>query len=179
MNKKELKNYAFIDSQNLNMGIKRFGWKIGFRRLRIYLKEKYKVDKAYVFIGYMQGNQNLYRSLQENGYVLIFKPILEKKDGTIKGNVDAELVLQAMIDYNKYKRAIIISSDGDFYCFVKYLYDKQKLEVVISPCYGNCSILLKKSAKEKIVFIDNLKKKLEYIKKAPHKDETLRGTFSS
>lgn len=179
MDKNVLKNYAFIDSQNLNMGISRLGWKMGFRRLRIYLKEKYKVDKAYVFIGYMPENQNLYRSLQEYGYVLIFKPILKKKDGTVKGNVDAELVLQAMIDYNKYDKAVIVSSDGDFYCLINYLYDKKKLEMVISPCYKTCSVLLKKSAKEKIIFIDNLKKKLEYIKKAPQKDKTLRGAFSS
>ena len=178
MKNKELKNYAFIDSQNLNMGIRRIGWKMDFKRLRIYLREKYKVNKAYLFIGYMPENQNLYRSLQEYGYVLIFKPVLKKKDGTVKGNVDAELVLQAMIDYNQYNKAIIISSNGDFYCLINYLYDKKKLEIVISPCYKTCSILLKRSSKEKIVFINNLRKKLAY-KKAPQKDKTLRGTFKS
>ena len=178
MKNQELKNYAFIDSQNLNMGIRRIGWKMDFKKLRIYLKEKYKVKKAYLFIGYMSENQNLYRSLQKYGYVLIFKPILKKKDGTIKGNVDAELVLQAMIDYNQYNKAIIISSDGDFYCLINYLFDKKKLEMVISPCYKTCSILLKKSAREKIIFIDNLRKKLEY-EKAPQKDRTLRGALSS
>jgi len=175
---KKTKNYAFIDSQNLNMGIRRLGWKMGFKKLRVYLKEKYNVKKAYLFIGYMPENQNLYRSLQERGYVLIFKPILKKKDGSVKGNVDAELVLQAMIDYEEYDKAIIISSDGDFYCLVNYLYDKNKLASVISPCYETCSILLKRSAKEKIVFINNLRKKLEY-KKAPQEDKTSRGTFSS
>jgi len=157
---KREKNYAFIDSQNLNMGIRRLGWKMDFRKLRRYLREKYKVRKAYLFIGYMPANQNLYRSLQEYGYVLIFKPTLKKRDGSIKGNVDAELVLQAMIDFKKYDKAVIVSSDGDFYCLANYLYDKKKLEIVISPCYETCSILLKRSAKEKIVFINNLKKKL-------------------
>jgi len=178
MKKEKQKNYAFIDSQNLNMGIKRIGWKMDFRKLRIYLKEKYKVEKAYLFIGYIPENQNLYRSLQEYGYILLFKPILKKKDGSVKGNVDAELVLQAMIDYEEYDKAIIISSDGDFYCLVNYLYDKEKLANVISPCYETCSILLKRSARGKIVFIDNLRKKLEY-KKAPQEDGTSRGTFSS
>ena len=128
MKKEKQKNYAFIDSQNLNMGIKRIGWKMDFRKLRIYLKEKYKVEKAYLFIGYIPENQNLYRSLQEYGYILLFKPILKKKDGSVKGNVDAELVLQAMIDYEEYDKAIIISSDGDFYCLVNYLYDKEKFK---------------------------------------------------
>ena len=92
-----LVNYAFIDSQNLNLGIRRLGWSLDYRKLRVYLKEKYRVGVAYLFIGYMPQNQHLYTRLQECGYVLVFKPVLEKRDGTVKGNVDAELVLQSMI----------------------------------------------------------------------------------
>lgn len=125
-----------------------------FKRFRIYLKEKHGVEKAYLFIGYVPENQNLYRSLQELGYVLIFKPIMRNGEGEIKGNVDAELVLQAMIDYDKYKKAIIVSNDGDFYCLVNYLYEKGKLKKVISPNFKKCSALLKKAAREKIDFLD-------------------------
>lgn len=165
-NQKLLKNnFAFIDSQNLNLGTQELGWNLDFKRFRIYLKEKYKVSKAYLFIGYLPENQDLYNSLQEYGYVLIFKPVLKSKDGDVKGNVDAELVLQAMIDYNNYDKAIIVTSDGDFYCLVNYLYNQNKLEKVISPNREKCSVLLRRAAKEKIVFMNNLKKKLEYIKR--------------
>ena len=109
-------NYAFIDAQNLNLGVQRLGWKLDFRRFRVYLKEKYLVTKAYLFIGYLAQNTNLYRALQEYGYILIFKAVLQKKDGTVKGNVDAELVLHAMIQYGNYDRAVIVTSDGDFAC---------------------------------------------------------------
>jgi len=158
-------NYAFIDSQNLNLGIQELGWKLAFKRFRIYLKEKYRVGKAYLFIGYLPENQDLYNSLQEYGYVLVFKPVLKSKDGDIKGNVDAELVLQAMIDYPEYDKAIIITNDGDFYCLVRYLYNQNKLRMVISPNRIKCSVLLTRAAKEKIVFMDNMRKKLEYIKR--------------
>ncbi len=70
-----------------------------------------------------------------------------------------------MIDYKKYNKALIISSDGDFYSLVKYLYKNDKLKHVMSPYIKTCSVLLKKTAKEKIIFMDNLKKKLEYKKK--------------
>ena len=80
----------------------------------------------------------------------------------VKGNVDADLVLQAMVEYEKYDRAVIVSSDGDFYSLVKYLYSNKKLEVVISPYVDTCSVLLRKSAKEKIVFMNNLREKLEH-----------------
>ena len=160
--KKELSNYAFIDSQNLNLGIQSLGWKLDYKRFRVYLKEKYKVVKAYLFIGYIPANQDLYSSLQEVGYVLVFKPTLPDKDGRVKGNVDADLVLQVMIDYKKYNKAIIVTSDGDFYSLVKYLYKNNKLRYVISPYIKTCSVLLKKTAKEKIVFMGNLRKRLEY-----------------
>lgn len=162
--KKQENNYAFIDSQNVNLGVQELGWKLDFKRFRIYLKEKYSVKKAYLFIGYLPENQNLYKSLQEDGYVLVFKPVLKDKDGDVKGNVDAELVLQTMIDYNEYNKAIVVTSDGDFYCLVNYLYKKGKLGKVISPNKDKCSILLRKAAREKIVFVNNLKQKLAYHK---------------
>ena len=82
-------------------------------------------------------------TLKENNYILIFKPILFDNDRKPKGNVDADLVLQSMIEFNNYSKAIIVSSDGDFYCLVKYLYGNEKLLKVISPDVKNCSKLLK------------------------------------
>ncbi len=69
-------NYAFIDSQNLNLSIQAQGWKLDFKRFRIYLKDMYGVSKAFLFIGYVPTNQNLYISLQSYGYILVLKPTL-------------------------------------------------------------------------------------------------------
>jgi len=159
---KDENNYALIDSQNLNLGIQRLGWKLDFRKFRIYLKEKYQVSKAYLFIGFVPENKNLYKSLQEYGYLLIFKPILKTSSGKIKGNCDAELVLQAMIDINSYDKAVIVTSDGDFHCLVEYLYKLNKLHLVLSPSNERCSVLLRKAGREKVVYMDNLRNKLEY-----------------
>lgn len=155
-------NFAFIDGQNLNLGIKSLGWKLDYSRFRKYLAEKYSIKTAYYFIGYVAGNQPLYSELQKAGYILVFKPTIPDSDGKIKGNIDADLVLQAMIDYPNYDKAIIATSDGDFYSLVKHLYKNKKLRFVMSPYVKTCSSLLKKEAKEKIVFMDNLKNKLEY-----------------
>lgn len=156
-------NYAFIDSQNLNLGIQSLGWKLDFTKFRKYLQEKYGVTTAYLFIGFVPANQSLYSSLQKKNYVLVFKPVVPDQNGEVKGNIDADLVLQVMIDYNNYDKTIVVSSDGDFYSLVKYLYDNNKLKVVMSPYVKTCSVLLKKSAKEKVVFMDNLKQKLEFM----------------
>ncbi len=157
-------NYAFIDSQNLNLGIQKLGWRLSYQKFRVYLKEKYDVRKAYIFIGFVALNQKLYDSLQEAGFLLKFKPTIPDANGKLKGNVDADLVLQTMLDWNEFDKAIIISSDGDFYSLVDHLYKHNKLEAVLSPDKKNCSSLLRQSAKDKIRYMDNLKKKLEYKK---------------
>jgi uncharacterized LabA/DUF88 family protein len=164
--------YAFIDSQNLNLGVGSLSWKLDYKKFRVYLKEKYKVEVAYLFIGFIPQNQNLYRSLQKCGYVLIFKPTLLNERGEVKGNVDADLVLQTMIDIDKYDQAVIATSDGDFYSLIRYLYKRNKLRMVISPYIKTCSILLKKEAKEKIQYLDRLRQKLEYKTKKRHRLRT-------
>jgi len=171
MKKKET-NYAFIDSQNLNLSIRSLGWKLDFARFRVYLKEKYGVEKAFLFIGYMEENSDLYKSLQISGFICIFKPTLKYKDGTTKGNVDAEMVLHTMIEYPNYDKAIIVSGDGDFYCLVKYLLEQDKLKTVLVPNYVKYSALLKRFARKNIAFMNDLEKKLAYRHRASKKERT-------
>jgi len=64
-------NYAFIDSQNLNLSIREQGWALDFARFRVYLKEKYGITKALIFIGYVPQNQDLYNNLRKDSYILI------------------------------------------------------------------------------------------------------------
>jgi len=104
-----------------------------------------------------------------------YKPIEILPDSTVKGNCDAELVLEAMKNIPNYNKAVIVTSDGDFGCLVEYLLTINKLERVVSPCLNMCSHLLRKAAGTKIDFIDNLRDKLEYKekRKEPHKDQPL------
>ncbi|KKT15096.1 MAG: hypothetical protein UV94_C0003G0027 [Parcubacteria group bacterium GW2011_GWC1_43_30] len=169
--KKVANNYAFIDSQNLNLGIQKLGWKLDYRKFRIYLAEKYGVTKAHLFIGFVALNQSLYDNLQEAGFILKFKPTIPDANGKIKGNIDADLVLRVVLELNEYDKAVIVSSDGDFYSLVQYLYESNKLEVVLSPDIENCSNLLKQTVKEKIWFMNELRDKLEY-KKEKHRLRT-------
>jgi uncharacterized LabA/DUF88 family protein len=164
MDKKQ-NNYAFIDSQNLNLGIQKLGRKLDYKKFRIYLAEKYGVSKAYMFIGFVALNQGLYDRLQEAGFILKFKPTIPDADGKIKGNVDADLVLRGALEIGDYQKAVIVSSGGDLYSLAQHLYETAKLETVLSPDKKNCSSLLRQATKEKIRYMDNLKQKLEYQKK--------------
>lgn len=157
-------NYAFIDSNNLHQGTQDSGWKLDYLKFRNYLKTKYNVGKAYLFIVYIPTNSSLYKRLQEFGYTLIFKPVLEiKKNGKTeyKGNVDAEMVLHAIININKYKKAVIVSGDGDFYCLIEYLDEQKKLEKVLTPNKRYSSLIRKYS--NYILPLGLIKNKLELL----------------
>jgi uncharacterized LabA/DUF88 family protein len=162
--KNRANNYAFIDSQNLNLSIRNQGWILDYKRFRRYLDQKYNISQAFLFIGYVPSNQNLYTSLQKYGYLLIFKPTLILPGGKTKGNFDAELVLHSVIEMQNYNKAIIISGDGDYHCLVEYLIKQDKLLRLMIPNRYKYSSLLKKFA-EKIVFMNNLKGKLEHKKR--------------
>ena len=182
MLRRDRNNYAFIDGQNLYLAIKELGWHLDYIRFKTFLKDKYGVTKVYMFMGFLPTNRELYSFLQTVGFVLVFKPILQLKDGSVKGNCDAELVLQAMIDYPTYDKAVIVTGDGDFYCLIKYLDQNKKLACILAPSPKNCSSLLVRAASRGLVnFVSELKTKLEYSgkRKAPLEDRTSRGAFQS
>lgn len=149
-----MKVYAFIDSQNLNLGTRKDiykgkkrmyeGWKLDFNKFKRYLSDKFRVKKAFLFIGYIKQNDKMYRRLRSYGYDLVFKPTIRDDQGKAKGNVDAELVLHAAkIQYDKYDKAVIVSGDGDFYCLHEFLAKNKKLFKIIIPNRKSESSLLK------------------------------------
>lgn len=147
--------YAFIDSQNLNLGTSKDlykgkkliykGWKLDFKKFRRYLTDKFKVEKAFLFIGYIQKNSNLYKYLKSCGYQLVFKPTTIDNQGKPKGNVDAEIVLHsAVIQYKNFDQAVFVAGDGDYLCLYEYFEQKNKLLRIVIPNLKSESSLLKK-----------------------------------
>lgn len=126
-------NFAFIDSQNLNLGIKDLGWNIDLKKFRKYLFDKYRVEKAFLFLGYIKKYIPMYTQLSSYKYTLIFKPTVKHKEGKIKGNIDAELVMYTMKEIENFDKAVIVSGDGDFHCLLKYLKEMGKLKALLIP----------------------------------------------
>jgi uncharacterized LabA/DUF88 family protein len=165
--------YAFIDSQNLNLGTSKNlynknkrkiykGWKLDFQKFRVYLKDKFRVSKAFLFIGYIEENKELYDNLTKFGFQLIFKPTTKDALGVPKGNIDAELVLHsAAIEYKNFDKAVIVSGDGDFRCLYEFLIKNNKLSKIIIPN--------KKAASSLIQPFDKFKKHMEDDKQKLHK----------
>ena len=171
-------NYAFIDAQNLNLGTQKVGWKMDWKKFRIWLRDRYKVEKAYMFIGYVPNNESLYKQMQEAGYVVVLKPTVdmlmteeELKDDkhVTKGNADAELVLYAVKEIQNYNNAVVVSGDGDFFCLVEYLMQQNKLAKLITPNDNYSSLY--KPFESNIEVIDRFRPQLSYAsvrrRKAP------------
>ncbi len=127
-----MNNYAFIDNNNMYRALKRLGWKIDYFRFRKFLTDKYKVTQAYIFSGYLPEFEPMYKFFEKAGFINIFKPVVAYEE-TVKGNCDAELVLETMKQYNNYDKAIIVTGDGDFFCLINYLYEQDKLESILIP----------------------------------------------
>ncbi|NQU83808.1 MAG: NYN domain-containing protein [Parcubacteria group bacterium] len=173
-------NFAYIDGANLHKGVKELGWILDYRRFRKWLKDKYSVERAYIFIGLVPSNKNLYTFLQEAGFTLVFKETTYDGAGKVKGNCDADLVLKAVVDYyeKQFKKAIIVASDGDYAGLVNFFKKKEALLSLISP-NNKCSFLLRK-LNISLTYLDTQRNKLNYIQKekAPDKDRTSSGSFS-
>ena len=156
---------AYIDGANLYNGVRGQGWKLDYIRFRVWLREKLGVTKVYLFIGLDANNRGLYTFLQDAGYILIFKPTIVDNEGKLKGNCDADMVLNIIVDLfeNKFDQAILITSDGDFYSTVQYLQERGKLSRLLSPS-NRCSKLLRQTG-AKITYLQDLRGLLEYHKR--------------
>ncbi|MBI4127284.1 NYN domain-containing protein [Candidatus Peregrinibacteria bacterium] len=157
-------NYAFIDAQNLNLSIRQLGWKLDYRKFRSYLKEQYQISRAFLFIGFVKENGELYKTLTSAGFTCVYKPTVIQ-NGLIKGNCDAELVLQALLESKNYNKAVLVTGDGDFHCLAKHLLREKKLAKLLIPNQKAYSFLLKRFPSGTMAFISDLKKKLSAIEK--------------
>ncbi len=157
--RKELKNIAYIDGANLYEGCKGAGFKLDYVKFRAYLAQRLGVSIAYIFLGYVEKYKGMYADFQKWGYIVTLKPTIEDKFGMIKGNCDSELVLRATVDFfeKKFGKAIIVTSDGDFTCLVRFFIENAVLERILSPSVETrCSRLLRETG-GKLTFLPDIK----------------------
>jgi uncharacterized LabA/DUF88 family protein len=174
--KQVAKNIAFIDGQNLYMGTAKREvdpWKVDLARLRVYLRDKYKVSEAYYFLGYVQDtNQDLYENIQKAGFVLIFRAHNPAMLGTKKGNVDSDIIFHAMKKMYRqedFAKVVLISGDGDYKLLVDFLIEEGRFEKILFPNRKFASSLYKKIGSMYFDALDapDVRKKLAQKKRAP------------
>ena len=153
---------AYIDGANLHKGVASLSWKLDYKKFRSWMRQKFGVTDACLFIGLIPKNAFLYTALQNNGYKLSFKEVIYDGEGKAKGNCDADLVLQATRDHYEHNvsSVVLVSSDGDYAPLVKFWLEKQISCIIVSPSsVEKCSVLLKRTGVP-IVYLENVKHKI-------------------
>lgn len=173
-------NYAYIDGANLDKGTTELGWRIDYQKFYVWLKDKYAINTAYIFIGYVSRFENLYNKMRTAGFILVFKDTSNIGYGQVKGNCDADLILHVARDIyeTSIDQAVIVSSDGDFSCLIKFIQEKKKGVMILSPS-RKCSIFLMRTGSV-ITYLNDVKNfiilnQTHQNEKAPDENESHKG----
>ena len=164
-----MNNLAFIDGQNLHLGTMHNGWKIDYKKFRVYLRDKYHISEAYYLLGYVsEEQQDLYNNLQKAGFIVSFKDHNPAMLAQKKGNVDTDIVFEVMknlIDNKDFNKIVLVSGDGDYKKLVDYLIKKNKFEKILFPNKKFASSLYKSLGSELFDYLDNIKSYIKYVRK--------------
>lgn len=172
----KIRNVAYIDGQNLYMATNKKSldqWKIDLVRFRIYLRNKYRVDQAYYFLGYAQENMTeLYNDIRNADFVLSFRLHNYSMIGKKKGNVDSDIIFHIMKKLYKredFEKIILVSGDGDYKLLVDFLIEENKFEKILFPERNRASSLYRHIGAKNFVSLDSkgVRNKIEEMKKVP------------
>lgn len=169
-NKNSENNLAFIDGQNLYMGTRseKPAWIVDLARFRIYLSRKYKIQRAYYFLGFVNEKyQDLYDSIQEAGFILKFREHNSAMMSKKKGNVDTDIVFDIMKRIYKkepFDKIVLVAGDGDYKMLVDFLIEEERFEKILFPNKQFASSLYKELSSKYYDYLNNIKSK---IKKSP------------
>ena len=161
-------NIAYVDGQNLHFASKEQGWKIDYTKFRTYLRDKYHVQEAYYFMGFVSEiNQDLYDNLQKAGFILSFREHSVALKGKKKGNVDSDIIFHAMrklVENEPFEKLILVSGDGDYKKLVDYLIKKERFAKILFPNREFASSLYKSLGGEFFDYLDTngVKEKIQY-----------------
>lgn len=158
-----LHNIAYVDGQNLYMGTAKSEprWNINLARLRVYLNQKYDVERAYYYLGYVQEGANiekLYETIQSAGFILVFREHNSAMLGKKKGNVDADIIFSIMKRLylkEKFNKVVLISGDGDYKMLVDFMIEQSKFEKILFPNRRYRSSLYKSLPLKHFAYLDD------------------------
>lgn len=164
-------NVAYIDGQNLYMGTAKSNpkWHIDLARFRIYLEQKYNVERAYYYLGYVQEGlqiEQLYETIQAAGFVLMFRQHNSAMLGKKKGNVDSDIIFSIMkrlYQKDSFQKIILVSGDGDYKMLVDFLIQENRFEKILFPNRKFRSSLYKEISSTYFSYLDDsdIQKKIQ------------------
>lgn len=170
----KIRNIAYVDGQNLKMGTVDTtpSWKVDLKRFRRYLLEKYQVDKAFYYMGYVIDGteyEHLYEYIQDAGFILVFREHNSAMLGKKKGNVDSDIIFNAMKRLylgEKFDKIVLVSGDGDYKMLVDFLIDENRFEKILFPNKEYASSLYKSISRAYFSYLSDAGVKSKIMKRS-------------
>ena len=131
----------FIDGANLYSAARSLGFDIDYKRLLAEFGKKGYLLRAYYYTALAEDQEfstlrPLIDWLDYNGYSVVTKPLKEFFDQSgrrkVKGNMDIELVIDAMELCDQVDHIVLFSGDGDFRRLAEAVQRKGKKFSVVS-----------------------------------------------
>jgi len=140
-------------------------WEVDLFRFRKYLTEKYNVQKAYYFLGFLdKSNQHLYDEIQEVGFIIKFREHNSAIIGKKKGNVDSDIIfdiMRRMYQKESFDKLVLVSGDGDYKMLVDFLIKEGKFKKILFLNKGFASSLYKSITRVYFDYLINIKHLVE------------------
>lgn len=153
----------FIDGANLYATSKSLGFDIDYKRLLSLFRQKSQLVRALYYTALAEDQEYssirpLIDWLDYNGYSMVTKPTKEFTDASgrrkIKGNMDIELAVDAMLLADHLDHAVLFSGDGDFRSLIAALQQKGKRASVVSTLQTQPPMVADELRRQADQFID-------------------------
>lgn len=153
----------FIDGANLFATSRALGFDIDYKLLRHEFMRRGKLLRAFYYTALLESEdytpiRPLVDWLQYNGYTSVTKPAKEYTDSVgrrkVKGNMDIELVVNAMELAPRLDHAVLFSGDGDFRPLVEALQRAGVRVSVVSTIRNQPAMIADDLRRQADVFID-------------------------
>lgn len=160
--------YVFIDAANILYSQQTLHWRVDYKKLKDYFKEECDLQAIYFYTGRVGANdkQNSFlQKLKELEYIIRTKEVKRIKIGRNtyewKGNLDAELVIDALKHSDDFDTFILMSGDSDFAPLLDELKERKKRVIVMSSKHHISIELIERA---KYINIRKLKDQIMFIK---------------
>jgi len=144
---------VFIDASNIFYSQRTLGWNIDYQRLYTYLKGECELANVTIYFGKKSGDkaqEKFLKILQAFGYEVKTREIkyIKSRDGQIKikGNLDAEMIMDMIIRKDTFDTLLLFSGDSDFAIVLNHLKEEKK-RVLVASVKGHVSRELLQEAK--------------------------------
>lgn len=142
---------VLMDIQNIQETFERQGYEVRYDMLKGFVLQAYKENvsereiKFLAFVPYKRDDDKRLRlidALSFMGFRVFYKPVRERPDGSLKANMDVEMVLEAVALAPVVDEIVLVTGDSDFVPLVDYLSKLGKRVTVLGPGRGPTSIEL-------------------------------------